>query len=184
MRILLAFMLMALPATAQDCFVGLPKRVTYDSGKVATVIQRHGEEIMYTEPYPGGNDVENKTHLVLFPRQTRLPNRFLEYKWADKLPALAALVPGFHFDVAGGMTSDKNPSQPYRITGDVLASEAVMIGKCRYATLVIASKTYIGDVEVLETTVHFSPDMLVILQTTGTRLADGKSFATRAVGLE
>ena len=45
MRIAIALLPMALPAQAEECFSGLPKRVTFDSGRITTFIQRHGEEV-------------------------------------------------------------------------------------------------------------------------------------------
>ena len=43
--VLLALLAMALPAQAEECFAGLPKRVTFDSGKTITIIQHHGEDV-------------------------------------------------------------------------------------------------------------------------------------------
>ena len=40
MRIVIALLLLALPVQAEDCFSGLPKRVSFDNGKTITIIQR------------------------------------------------------------------------------------------------------------------------------------------------
>ncbi len=184
LRFLVVMLAFALPAQADGCFSGLPKQVSFDNGKTITVIQRHGEDVTYTTPYLGGNDVVSKTHLILFPKQTRFPDRFLEYLWTTPLPKLAALVPGYHFDVAGKMTSDKDPARAYRIAGDVLAEEEVKLGKCSYTTLVIASKTYVGDTEVVDTTINLSPDMKVVLRSQSIDVATGKHSGYAAVKLQ
>ena len=183
MRIVIALLLLALPVQAEDCFSGLPKRVSFDNGKTITIIQRHGEDVSFTSPYVGGNDVVSKTHLILFPRQTRLPNRLLEYRWDSRLPGLEDLVAGFHFDVAGTMRAGKDEPQDYRIVGDVLGAEEVKLGDCSYATLVIATKSYVGGAEVVTTTVNLSTEMLVVLRSGGVD-AKGKRYSYQAVGLE
>ena len=181
--VLLALLAMALPAQAEECFAGLPKRVTFDSGKTITIIQRHGEDVTYTSPYVGGNDVVSKTHLILFPRQTRLASRFLEYRWDSRLPGLDDLVPGYHYDVSGTMKSGDDTPRDYRIVGDVLGVDVVKLGKCSYPVLAIASKSFVGGAEVVATTVYLSTDMVVVLRTEGVDAA-GKRYDYKAVTLE
>ena len=184
MRFLVLLLAFALPARADDCFSGLAKQVSYDNGKTITIIQRHGEDVTYTSPYLGGNDVVSKTHLILFPKQVRFPDRFLEYLWDTPLPKISALVPGYHFDVAGKMTADKDPARTYQITGDVLPEEEVKLGKCSYKTVVIASKTFVGGTEVIDSTINLSPDLLVVLRSQSSDVATGKHSAYAAVKVQ
>ena len=183
MRIVIALFLMALPAQAEDCFSGLPKRLTFDSGKTTMIIQRHGESVTHTEPYVGGNDAVIKTHLFVFPKQIRLPNRMLEYRWDDRLPGLEDMVAGYHFDVQGTMRSGDDAPIDYRIVGDVLSEEVINLGECSYGTLVIASTSYVGGVEVVATTVHLSTEMLAVLRTEG-QFKAGEKYVFKAVKLE
>jgi hypothetical protein len=188
MRFVLAMALAVLagPVLAQEvaCFAGQPKKVTFDSGRTTTIIQRHGSDITHTSPYAGGNDVVTKTHILLFPKTSRLAARLIEYRWDDALPGLGDLVPGFHYDVAGTMKSGEDPAQDYRIVGDVLGQDVVTIGKCDYPVLVIEAHNFVGGVEVVATTVSLSPEMMVVLRTEGKDPATGKSAVQTAVMLE
>ncbi len=68
MRFLAVVLMMALPAQAQDCFSGKPKQVTYSDGHVVTIIQRHGDDLTYAQPYAGDNDavLESQIEVVRF----------------------------------------------------------------------------------------------------------------------
>lgn len=183
MRWLAVLALLALPARAEDCFSGLPKRLSYDNGSYVTIIQRHGEDFTYEAPYPGGNNVVSKTRLGLFPRDSRLPSRYFEYRWDDRLPQLADLVPGYRFDVAGQMAAGKDEPRAYRISGEVLGREEVKIGDCSYPVLAIARVTYVNGAQVSTDTLRFSPEMMVVLWTDGSDAA-GKRFSQHTVRLE
>lgn len=182
----LALVTLAPPALAQEaeCFVGQPKKVTFDSGRTVTIIQRHGSDITYTSPYAGGNDIVTKTHILLFPKTSRQAARMIEYRWDDALPRLGDLVPGFRYDVAGTMKSGDGPAQDYRIAGEVLGQDVVKIGKCAYPVTVIAAQSFVGGAEVTATTVSLSTEMMVVLKTEGRDLTSGKTYAYQAVTLE
>lgn len=188
MRFVLALALVALasPSLAQEaeCFSGQPKKVTFDNGRTTTIIQRHGSDVTYTQPYAGGNDVVTKTHILLFPKTSRLAARLIEYRWDDRLPGLDDLAPGFHYDVAGTMKSGDGPAQDYRIVGDVLAQDVVKIGKCDYPVLVIEAHSFVGGAEVVATTVSLSTEMMVVLKTEGQDMTSGKIYSYQAVTLE
>ncbi len=175
--------LMALPAVAEDCVPGRVKQVTFDDGSTTRVIQRHGADVTLTTPYAGGNDVVAKSHLALVPKQTRMGSRFLEYRWDDRLPPAEALVPGFHYDVAGTMKSGDAAELAYRIVGEVRGAEIVTVGTCDYPVVVVSAKSYIEGVEVVASTVWLSTEMLVGLRSEG-QDAGGTRFAKTAVGLE
>ena len=103
MKVLMVLIVLAMPAAAQECFSGKPQQLTYDNGKVATIIQRHGDDLTYTQPYEGFQDTVTKTHLMLFPKTSRAGARAVEYRWTSKLPNMDQMVPGYHFDVKGTM---------------------------------------------------------------------------------
>jgi hypothetical protein len=189
MRVVLALALAALaaPAVAQEeaaCFTGEPKKVTFDNGRTTSIIQRHGNDITYTTPFAGGNDVVTKTHLLLFPKTSRMAARLIEYRWDSRLPRLDDLTPGFQYDVEGTMKSGEDPAQDYRIVGNVLAQDVVKIGKCDYPVLVIAAQSFVNGTPVVETTVSLSTEMMVVLKTEGKDLTSGKAYAYEAVTLE
>lgn len=182
----LALVTLAAPALAQEaeCFAGQPKKVTFDSGRTVTIIQRHGSDVTYTQPYAGGNDIVTKTHILLFPKTSRLAARMIEYRWDDPLPGLADLVPGFRYDVAGTMKSGDDPAQDYRITGEVLGQDVVSIGTCDYPVTVIAAQSFVGGAEVTATTTSLSTEMMVVLKAEGKDQTSGKAYAYQAVALE
>lgn len=188
MRIVLALACAALAAPAmaeeQPCFAGQPKKVTFDNGRSTTIIQHHGSDITYTQPYAGGNDVVTKTHLLLFPKASRLAARVIEYRWTDALPGLDALVPGFSYDVSGTMKSGQDAAQDYRIAGEVLGQDVVSIGKCDYPVIVIETHTFVGGIEAVATEISLSTEMMVILKTAGKDATTGKKYAYQAVTLE
>jgi len=179
--IVVIMVLLAEPAAAQECFSGLPKRLDYDNGGHVTIIQRHGEDFTYEAPYPGGNNVVSKTHLGIFPRDSRLPNRYFEYRWSSRLPRLPDLVPGYRFDVSGKMAAGKDEPRAYRITGEVMGPDEVRIGGCSYPVLVISRTTYVGGVEVSSDTLRFSAEMGVVLATD--TVQGGKRVVQQVVGL-
>jgi hypothetical protein len=180
----LALALMASPAAAQDCFAGEPRKVSYDNGRVFTIIQRHGADVTYTVPYEGFQDSVSKTHLMLIPKQGRSGARSSEYKWSSRLPKLRDLVPGYTFDIKGTMKSGEGEAVPYRITGEVLREEVVKVGACSYPTLVILVETYLRDLKIFQTTDYLSPDMVVLLKAESILLENGQITDYAAVGLD
>lgn len=183
----MALAVLALPALAQEeaaCFTGEPKKVTFDTGRTTTIIQRHGSDITYTTPFAGGNDVVTKTHLLLFPKTSRMAARLIEYRWDSRLPRLDDLAVGFHYDVDGTMKSGDDPEQDYRIVGNVLGQDVVTIGKCDYPVLVIEAHTFVGETEVTATTIGLSTEMMVVLKTEGQDMTTGKTYAYQAIALE
>ena len=182
----MALAALALPALAEEvpCFEGQPKKVTYDTGRTTTIIQRHGSDVTYTTPFAGGNDVVTKTHLLLFPKTSRMAARLIEYRWDSQLPGLDDLAVGLHYEVEGKMKSGDDPEQDYRILGDVRAEDVVKLGKCEYPVLVIEAHTFVGGTEVTATTLSLSTEMMVILKTEGQDMTTGKTYAYQAVALE
>jgi len=189
MRFVLALMLLVLaaPAAAQEaaaCFTGAAKKVRFDNGRTTTIIQRHGNDITYTTPFAGGNDVVTKTHLLLFPKTSRMAARLIEYRWESRLPRMDDLAVGFHYDVEGKMKSGDDPAQDYRIVGDVLAEDVVKIGGCEYPVLVIEARSFVNGTEVVVTTVSLSAEFMVVLKTEGKDMNTGKTYSYKTVALE
>lgn len=182
--VLLGLALMAAPAQAQDCFAGDPRQVTYDTGRVITIIQRHGDDITFTTPYEGFQDSVTKTQLMLFPKQGRAGARSTEYRWSSRLPKLRDLVPGYSYDIKGTMKSGDGEALPYRITGEVLREEVVMVGKCSYPTLVIAGDTYLNDELLMTGTSYLSAEMKVVLRSETVLVAAGSQVKSAAVTLQ
>lgn len=181
---MVALALMAGPVAAQDCFVGEPRKVSYDNGRVFTIIQRHGADVTFTVPYEGFQDSVSKTHLMLIPKQGRSGARSTEYKWSSRLPKLRDLVPGYRFDLDGTMKSGDGEALPYRIAGEVLREEVVKVGACSYPTLVILVETFLGDTLIFRTTDYLSPEMVVLLKTESILIENGQTVEYAAVGLE
>ena len=183
-RILAAFMLLAMPAQAQDCFSGQPRQVRYDDGRMITIIQRHGDDLTYTTPYEGNQDTVQKTHLMLFPKQARFGARSSENRWTSRLPRLGDMTPGYAFDIKGTMKSGEGEALPYRIEGEVLREEAVMVGDCSYDSLVISQNTYLKGEVVLRATLYLNADMVVLLKSQVEQVLSGKVTSFTAVGLQ
>ena len=139
-------------------------QVRYDDGHTITIIQRHGDDLTYTQPYQGGTDAVQKTHLMLFPKQARFGARATENRWTSRLPKLGDLAPGYRFDVNGTMKSGTDAAMPYRIQGEVVGQNAVKLGACGYPVLVIATNTYLNDALAITATYYLSPDLMVVLK--------------------
>ncbi len=183
MMMLALLALMALPAQAEECFSGRPAQVRYDDGHTVTIIQRHGDDVTFTEPYAGGNDAVQKTHLMLFPKQARFGARGVEHRWTSRLPKLGDLTPGYRFDLKGTMKSGDTPAIAYRNEGQVLGQEEVKIGACVYPALVIAKNTYLDGKLAITATEYLSPDMMIILRAEAVLISDGQKTAYRAVAI-
>ena len=182
--ILVVLAFLACPVQAQECFTGEPRQVTYDTGRVITIIQRHGDDVTYTTPYEGFQDAVTKTQLMLFPKQGRAGARSTEYRWSSRLPKMRDLVPGFRFDITGTMKSGDGAALPYRILGEVLREEVVMVGACSYPTLVIADETYLNDEIVRTATQYLSPEMRIILKSEVLPISAGQMIKSTAVALQ
>ena len=179
-----ALALLALPAQAEECFSGRPQKISYDDGRVLTIIQRHGDDLTYTTPYEGFQDAVTKTHLMLIPKQGRAGARSTEFRWSSRLPRLKDLVPGFRFDIKGTMKSGTGPAIPYRNVGEVLGVEEVKVGACSYPTLVVKIEVYLeGQVEIVSTD-YLSPDLLVVLKSEVLPVAAARMITRRAVAIQ
>ena len=179
----LAGLLLAMPAGAA-CFVGKPGKVSFDDGRVITIIQRHGDDLTYTEPYEGFQDIVRKTHLMLFPKAARRGARATEFRWTSRLPKLDQLVPGYHFNLKGAMKSGDGKAVPYRNEGDVLAREVVQIGACSYEVLVVKTTAYLNEQVVSVATDYLSPQMLVLLRSDISLVSAGTTISQKAVAIE
>lgn len=155
---------LALPAGAQECFAGKPGKVSFDDGRVITIIQRHGDDLTYTEPYEGFQDIVRKTHLMLFLKTARAGARATEYRWTTRLPKLSQMVPGYHFDLKGTMKSGDGNALPYRRTGDVLGQEVIKVGDCPYEVVKIQTETFMDDQFMDVSTDYLSPDLMIVLR--------------------
>jgi hypothetical protein len=184
MRFLAILALVALPAQAEDCFSGSPRKVTYDNGQVITIIQRHGDDLTYTSPSEGNQDIVRKTHLMLFPKQSRAGARSSEHRWTSRLPRLRDLVPGYAFDIKGKMKSGEGEPVPYRNAGEVLREDVVMIGQCSYPALVITVDTYLGEELILKATDYLSPDMLILLKSEVLPISAARMKTSTVVAIE
>ncbi len=182
--VLVALVLVAAPVQAQECFSGKPRQVTYDDGRVFTIIQRHGDDVTYTVPFAGFQDAVTKTQLMLFPKQGRAGARSTEYRWKSRLPKSKDMVPGYAFDIEGTMKSGDGEALPYRNTGSVLRVEEVLVGECSYPALVVQIDTYLNDELILTGTDHLSLDMMVILKREFVPISSGQMIASAAVALE
>lgn len=176
-------LLLAMPAGAA-CFEGKPGKVTYDNGREITIIQRHGSDLTYTQPYAGYQDSVNKTHLMLFPKTARRGARATEFRWTTRLPKLDQLVPFYHFNLKGTMTSGDGKAVPYRNEGDVLAREVVQIGACSYDVLVVKTTAYLNEQVISVATDYLSPQMLVLLRSDIALVSAGKNISQTAVAIE
>jgi hypothetical protein len=175
--------LAAMPVAA-ECFVGEPTKVTYSDGRVITIIQRHGDDLTYTEPYEGYQDAVSKTHLMLFPKTSRRGARATEFRWSSTLPKLKQMVPGYHFDLKATMKSGDGKALPYRVEGDVLGQEVVKVGDCSYDVLAIESATYLDDQAISVATDYLSPDLMVVLRSDVTVNGSGKQVRRTAVAIQ
>lgn len=155
---------LALPAAAQDCFAGKPSKVSYDDGRVITIIQRHGDDVTYTEPYEGFQDIVRKTDMMLFLKTVRAGARLTEYRWISRLPKLAQMVAGYHFDIKGTMKSGDDKALPYRQVGDVLGQEMMNIGPCPYTVAKIKMETFMNNQLIIVSTDYLSTDLMVVLR--------------------
>jgi len=182
--ILMALAVMASPVHAQECFTGKPTKVAYSDGHVITVIQRHGDDLTYTMPHEGFQDLVMKTHLMLFPKQIRAGERSTEYRWTSRLPKLRDMVPGFRFDIKGTMKSGDGVALPYRHVGEVLREDVVKVGGCSFAVLVVAMDTYLNDEIIIRATNYLSPDMTVLLKSEFVRKSAGRQAEYTAVSLQ
>jgi hypothetical protein len=181
---ILALALLALPAQVEECFSGRPAQVRYDDGHTITIIQRHGDDVTFTQPYAGGNDAVQKTHLMLFPKQARFGARGVEHRWTSRLPKLRDLTPGYRFDLKGTMKSGDSAAIEYRNEGQVLGQEDVKMGACVFPALVIAVNTYLNGELAITSTEYLSPDMLIILRSDGAQISARKSWSYRAVAIK
>lgn len=184
MRLLMVLAVLALPAQAEECFSGRPAQVRYDDGHTITIIQRHGDDVTFTEPYAGGNDAVRKTHLMLFPKQARFGARGVEHRWTSRLPKLGDLVPGYRFDLTGTMKSGDTPAIGYRSEGQVLGQEEIKIDACVYPALVIAINTYMDGELAITATDYLSPDMMIILRSEAVLISAARTTAYRAVAIK
>lgn len=184
MRFLWALALMALPVQAEECFTGRPTQITYASGKVWTIIQRHGDDVTYTVPYEGFQDSVHKTHLMLFAKQSRQGARSSEVRWNSRLPDMEDMQPGFHFDLKGMMKSGDGKALPYRVTGDVKGTAAFGVGACTYEVRVIALATFLNDQPLATATYYLNPEMVVPLRSEVVVIAAGTQVVTTVVGLQ
>ena len=182
--VLVAFALVAAPVQAQTCFSGEPRQVTYDDGRVFTIIQRHGDDVTYTVPYEGFQDAVTKTQLMLFPKQGRSGARTTEFRWNSRLPKSKDMVPGFAFDIEGTMKSGDGEALPYRNKGSVLRVEEVLVGECSYLALVVQLDTYLNDELVLTGTDYLSLEMMVVLKREVLPISSGQMITSAAVALE
>ena len=183
MRVFCVLALMALPVQAEECFTGKPKQIAFDTGKVWTVIQRHGDDVTYTVPYAGFQDSVTKTHLMLFAKQSRQGARASEVRWSSRLPGMKDMVPGYHFDLKGMMKSGEGKALPYRVAGDVTGTEVVAVGACPYEVRVIALTTYLDEQPLLTARYHLSPEMRVVLRSEVVPVATGVAAVAVVVGL-
>ena len=184
MRFWVVLALMALPAQAEECFSGSPSHVSYDDGHEITIIQRHGDDVTYTQPYEGFQDSVHKTHLMLFSKQARHGARSSENRWTSRLPGLDDMVPGYHFDIEGTMKSGDAEAIPYRNEGEVLGVEEVKLGACSYPALVIRVNTYLNDQLAITATEYLSAEMLVLLRSEHVVVISGKVARFQAVAIQ
>lgn len=186
MRIAVFGMVMALMAqpAAAECFTGRPQQLTYDKGRVITIIQRHGDDLTYTQPYEGFQDTVNKTRLMLFPLTARAGARSTEYRWTSKLPKLKQMVPGYHFDVKGTMKSGEGKALPYRVAGDVLGQDVVTIGDCPYAVMVVKTTVDLDNQPINSSTEYLSPDLGVTLRSEFVPISAGKQIIQTVVAIQ
>jgi hypothetical protein len=186
MRVLVALALLALPAQAEteECFTGSPRQIAYDTGRVETIIQRHGDDVTYTVPMDGFQDSVFKTHLMLFPKQSRQGARSSEVRWSSHLPDIEDMVPGYHFDLKGMMKSGEGKPLPYRVTGDVTGTGVVTLGKCPYEVRIVTLGTFLNDQPLVNAAYALSADMTVVLQSEVTPVATGKATLSTVVGLQ
>lgn len=175
---------LGLPAAAQECFVGQPRQVTYDDGRVVTIIQRHGDDLTYTIPQAGNQDTVHKSHLMLFPKASRSGARSIEHRWSSNLPKLGDLVPGYRFDLAAKMKSGDGAAVDYRSTGEVLGLDEVKLGDCRYAVLVIRMEISLDGQLAIVATQYFSADLGVVLASRVEGIATGSEKANTVTGLQ
>jgi hypothetical protein len=175
--------LAAMPVAA-ECFVGQPAQVTYSDGRVITIIQRHGNDMTYTEPYEGYQDAVSKTHLMLFPKTSRRGARATEFRWSSSLPKLKQMVPGYHFDLKATMKSGDGKALPYRSEGDVLGLDVVKVGDCSYDVLAIKTTSYLDNQAISVSTDYLSPDLMVVLRSDVTIMSAGKQVKRIAVAVQ
>ena len=175
--------LAAMPVAA-ECFVGQPSKLTYSDGRVITIIQRHGSDVTYTEPYEGYQDAVSKTHLMLFPKTSRRGARATEFRWSSTLPKLKDMVPGYHFELNATMKSGDGAALPYRSEGDVLGQDVVKVGDCSYDVLAIKTTSYLEDQAISAATDYLSPDLMVVLRSDSTVMGTGKQVKRIAVALQ
>jgi hypothetical protein len=181
---MMALALLALPAQAEECFSGLPRQVQYDNGQTYTIIQHHGDDLTYTTPYEGYQDSVTKTHLMLFPKQSRMGARATEFRWSSRLPGMGALTPGYSFDLSAEMKSGDGKPLPYNAKGQVLGIEPVEVGKCSYDALVVQIDTFVGETLVTSATDYLSADMMVLLKVEMTMASTGQVIKYAAIGLQ
>ena len=179
-----AGLLLAMPAAAQECFAGKPAKLTYSDGRVITIIQRHGDDLTYTEPQDGFQDSVSKTHMMLFAKTSRRGARATEFRWTSKLPSLGQMVPGYHFDLKGTMKSGDGKALPYRNEGDVLAQNVVQIGTCNYDVIVVKTATYLDNQVISVATDYLSPDLMVVLRSDIAVMSAGTEISRAVVGIE
>lgn len=183
MRFLVILALFALPAQAEECFVGTPRQIAYDTGRVETIIQHHGDDVTYTVPQDGFQDSVFKMHLMLFPKQSRQGARSSEVRWTSHLPGMRDMVPGYHFDLKGQMKSGDGKPLPYRVAGDVAGTDTVMVGKCPYEARVITLATFLNDQPLVTATYYLSAEMMVVLRSQVVSASTGGRIALNAVGI-
>ncbi|MEO8241244.1 MAG: hypothetical protein ABI832_02975 [bacterium] len=184
MRFLMVLALMALPAQADDCVSGKATRVSYSDGHALTIIQRHGDDLTYTQPYDGGTDAVSKTHLMLFPKEARFGARMVENRWTSRLPNMKDLKPGYHFDIKGTMKSGQGDAVSYRNEGEVLRMEEVKVGTCSYPALVVAMNTYLSGELIITSTNYLSPELEILLQSDVVLISAGKRSSYKALAVQ
>ena len=179
-----AAMMLAMPVAAQECFAGKPTKVTYDDGRVITIIQRHGDDITYTEPYEGFQDSVIKTHMMLIPKASRRGARVTDFRWTSSLPKLKAMVPGYHFNIKGMMKSGDGKPVPYRNEGDVVSQGVVKVGACSYDVVVITTSSFLDEQLISVATDYLSPDMMVVMKSEISVMSAGTQVRRAVVAIE
>ena len=175
--------LLVQPALA-GCLIGKPQQLTFDNGRVITIIQRHGDDLTYTQPYEGFQDTVNKSRLMLFPLTSRAGARATEYRWISKLPKLNQMVPGYHFDLKGTMKSGQGEALPYRVAGDVLGQDVVTVGDCPYDVIVVQNVVDLNNQPIISSTDYLSPDLGVVLRSETVPMSGGTQIIQTVVAIQ
>jgi len=182
-----ALVLLPVPVLA-GCFApegsGLPVTVHFDDGHAVTVLRRAGDELDYSATVAGGHEVVNHTRLVLFPLGGSFDGKPVRYDWHDPLPDRAALTLGARYALSATYHPDVQTAQDYRLTGEAVRDDVVMVGGCRYPVRVFASHASVDGDAGVDVTVYLSLDLLVSLRTEIRIVATDTKIVYRVVGME